>query len=136
MLKAGLDVTINANIQAVWAAVTGYEDIGWKSGVEKMVVVDDGHLVEYTENGLTTHIYIMEKRPGCLYEYKMTNRRLSGLWTGRFFELPDGRTLLRILEEVHVRHFWHRILFALTDRLGRGQRRYATELKHYLEISN
>ena len=135
MFKAGLDIMIDASIQAVWEAVTGDARSAWQGGVAKIESVDAGHLMEYANNGLATEIYIMEKRPNYLYEYKMKNHRLSGLWTGRFYALPDGRTLLRILEEVHVRHFWNRILFRLTNPLGRSQRCFAEELKNYLEKS-
>ncbi len=133
MFKAGLDVTIDADIQAVWEAVTGCEGSAWQSGVDKIETADDGHRMAYAVNGTVTHIYIIEKRPDCLYEYKMKNRRFSGLWTGRFYALSDGSTLLRIFEEIHVRHIWDRILFMLTGAAGRRQRRYARELKAYLE---
>lgn len=132
MFKAGLDVTIHADIQTVWDAVTGYGDVSWRSDMVKAEVVEPDHVIAYSPKGVATHLYITEMRPCRLYEFKMKNKMYSGLWTGRFFELPDGQTLLRLLEEIHVRHFFRRLLWAMGDVAARRQLRFAIDLKAYV----
>lgn len=110
--------------------VTDLSSYAWRSDISKIKILDETRFVEYTKDGYKTLFSVTKKEPYKIWEFKMENENMKGVWSGRFLG-KDGHMTLDFTENVTAKKFY---LKPFVGKYLRGQqRRYFVDLKKELK---
>ena len=130
MKKSTITAIFKADVKRVWEVVTDNNKYEWRSDLSKIDVAADGSsFTEYTKGNFPTEFNITLKKPYERYEFDMTNKNMSGHWTGIFSVVNNG-TQIEFTEEVSVNKPIMNLLAGLY--LKKQQSLYIKDLKKEL----
>lgn len=132
MVISNLKVTLQGDIEKVWAVVTSLEHYSWRSDLSKIEVINDTHFIEYTKQDYATQFTTTHMQPYQRWEFDLENGNLTGHWTGLFTQ-KESYTQLEITEEVTPKKWIMK--FFVKAFLKRQQAQYVADLKRELASS-
>lgn len=133
MRKSEIVAEFTSDIQKVWNIVTNNEDYKWRSDLERIEISDKGRtFIEYTKNGFQTKFIITKKIECSRYEFKMENKRLTGYWTGLFYQTETGGTKIIFTEHIYINNPIIEVLSYLFMNLKKIQVTYVNDLRKKL----
>ncbi|MCM1577359.1 MAG: SRPBCC family protein [Ruminococcus sp.] len=102
MAVSVLKTFVNAPQEKVWELVTDPENYGWRSDIEKTVIISPERFEEHTPGGYVTRFAVTRCEPCERWEMDMENSNMTGHWTG-LFRPAEGGTEIEFTEDVTVK---------------------------------
>lgn len=104
MKKSTIAAVFRSDIEKVWNIVTDNTNYAWRSDLSRIVASDDGiSFTEHTKDGFATDFTITKKEPQKQYEFDISNKNITGHWTGIFEKTLNG-TKIEFTEEVSAKN--------------------------------
>lgn len=131
MTTSIIEASFSAGKEEVWEIVTDNTYSDWRSDLSRIEISEDGKsFTEYTKNGFPTQFTITKYEPYSIYEFDISNKNMSGHWSGIFSEL-DGKTVIKFTENAEVKNPIMKLL--VKSYLKKQQKKYIEDLKKALE---
>ena len=129
MAASQVTAKFSCPVETLWHTVTDLEHTAWRSGIERVEVLDAAHFVEHTHSGYATRFTVTACEAPRLWAFTMENGNMAGSWEG-IFEAVEGGARLTCTETVNARRWWMRPF--VPGYLKRQQRRYLDDLRREL----
>lgn len=130
MAVSNIKASFPCKPEKVWNLVTSLENYGWRSDIARIEVLESGNkFVEYTKDGYYTTFTITRREPYRIYQFRMENENMEGLWTGSF-SFEKGTTVIDFTEDVAVKKFFMKPFAKMY--LKKQQAAYIQDLKKAL----
>lgn len=130
MATANIKATLLCPVEKVWEVVTDLQNYQWRSDLIKIETVKDDIFFEISKQGIKTEFKVVKKETYKLWEFKIENDNIKGLWTGKFYRHGE-HTTLDFTENVRAKKFY--IIPFLGVYLRKQQRQYFSDLKKRLD---
>lgn len=129
MKRIEIEAIIQADVEKVFSVVTNNADYKWRSDVEKLVILDDKHFVEYYQKGGETQFTITKKRKNREYAFDMENNIFEGEWLGKFYPQENHQTKVIFTEFIEIRNPLLRIISTIMMNPKKLQKQYIKDLQ-------
>lgn len=130
MIKEGkVTEILNVPVEDIWDLITNRENTSWRNDIASFQWINDNEFSEININGLKTIYTIVEKKEFELYELKMSNKFIDGIFKADFKEVDENKTEVTIYQKNNLLNISAIISNILFVNLQKLLNRYVYDLK-------
>ena len=131
--KAKVNYKLKYPINDIWELITNRQDYKWRYDIASVKKIDDSKFIEINNNGLETEYIIEENIENKVYNLKMSNKFINGVFQVELNSIDENNTEITIYQENEILTMASMVASTLFVSLEKILNRYIYDIESELK---
>lgn len=131
--KAKVNYKLKYPINDIWELITNRQDYKWRYDIASVEKINDSKFIEINNNGLETEYIIEENIENKVYNLKMSNKFINGVFQVELNSIDENNTEITIYQENEILTMASMVASTLFVSLEKILNRYIYDIESELK---